>query len=64
MFLHGSKESNAGKWADLGRKEDTKAAEKFMYALYEVELEVDVKKDGSVDILKVNGTPLVNPVKG
>lgn len=56
MYLHGSKESGyeAGKKLKLKKA----ALEKFMYALYEVEFELEVETDGSYKILFVDGRQL------
>ena len=57
MYLHGSKEKNFENGMDLGLTGNT--LNNFMYALSEVELEVDVDQIiGTVQILKVNGREL------
>ena len=53
-YLHSSKDANYEKGQELGLSE--KALKLFMFALYEVELEVDVNEEtGEATILKVNG---------
>ncbi len=57
MYLHSNKEGNLGLGMDLELSGN--ALNNFMYALYEVEFEVDVDEvTGEVDILKVNGRKL------
>lgn len=50
-YLHSDKESNLDTAEGLGL--DEKAQDEFMYALYEVEFQLEVNKDGSYKILKV-----------
>ena len=57
MYAHGNKESNLEGGINLGLTGN--ALNTFMYALYEVEFEVDVDEcTGNVTILKVNGREL------
>lgn len=57
MYLHGSKEDNWDKGEEIGLSE--KALDKFKYALYEVEFEIEVNEEtGESTILKVNGREL------
>jgi len=54
MYLHGSKESNceAGEELRLSKK----ALENFVYALYEVEFDVEIDtKTGDTKIIAVDG---------
>lgn len=50
-YLHSDKESNLDTAEGLGL--DEKAQNAFMYALYEVEFQLEVQADGSYKILKV-----------
>ena len=50
-YLHSDKESNLDTAEGLGL--DEKAQNEFMYALYEVEFQLEVQADGSYKILKV-----------
>lgn len=56
IYLHGSKESNYNHGQTLGLS-DT-ACETFMYACYEVGIDLEVTRDGKATIIGVNGTPL------
>ena len=61
MYLNRSKDSNWETGRELGLSEE--AMKKFVYALYEVELDVLIDEvNGAVSILKVNGMDLVEPV--
>ena len=57
MYLQGSKESNYEVGAELGLSE--RALKKFLYALYEVEFDVEVNTDtGETTIIAVDGRGL------
>jgi len=56
MYLHGSKEFNYDLGEELGLSE--KQMENFKYALYEVELDVEIDEEGNATILKVDGVAL------
>jgi len=60
--LHSDKESNLDTAESLGL--DEKAQNEFMYALYEVEFDLEVNKDGTYKILKVTcGEDVLLPVE-
>ncbi len=50
-YLHSDKESNLDTATGLGL--DKKAQDEFMYALYEVEFQLEINEDGTYKILKV-----------
>lgn len=57
IYLHSSKESNESKGRDLGLKGE--ALDMFLYAGYEVALELEVNKEtGAAEIMKVDGRPV------
>ncbi len=56
MHLHSDKENNLYQGEKIGLIGN--ALNNFIYALYEVEFEVDIDKDGNTTILKVNGREL------
>lgn len=63
LYSHSSKDSNADKGDELGLSD--KAMEKFCYALYEVEFDVEINREtGKVMITAVNGMELREPVEG
>ena len=74
MYLHSSKEGNRELWEEIFQEECCECGctcevkeppENFIYALYEVEFDVDIDENtGKVMIEKVNGMPLVTPIKG
>ena len=51
IYLHSSKESMLDKGKKLGLSED--ACEEFMYALYEVGIEIEVYENGGYTIIGV-----------
>jgi len=58
MYLHSNKESNYDKGEEAGLSE--KALENFIYALYEVEFDVEVDtKTGYARIIAVDGHNLI-----
>ncbi len=62
LYLHRDKDSNYETAQGLGL--DEKAQDEFKYALYEVEFELEVNKDGSYKILKVtDGENVLLPVE-
>jgi len=63
-YLHGSKSSNHSKADELGIPEEGSVRDKFIYALYEVEFDMEVDMEtGETWILGVNGVKLEKPVK-
>lgn len=61
VYLHRDKETNLETAEGLELNE--KAQNEFMYALYEVEFELEVNDDGSYKILKVtDGDNVLLPV--
>lgn len=57
MYLYSDKETNVEKAREIGLSE--KAQQRFMYALYEVEFEVEIDEEtGKSKILKVDGKKL------
>ena len=60
--LYSSKSSMAETGRDAGLTETQ--LENFVYALYEVEFDIDVDDDGNATIVAVNGIPLTQPVRG
>lgn len=62
MCLHGSKELNYDIGKSLGLEGE--ALNNFMYALYEVEFDVEIAENGDCKILAVNGRELAqDPTK-
>ncbi len=54
MYLHGDKDSNWQIGEDIGLSEEA-IRENFKYALYEVELDVEVHKDGNIKVIAFDG---------
>ena len=60
VYLHSDKESmyeDATKYGLVGER-----AERFMYNLYEVKIDLEVDDAGDAIVTHVNGSPLVTPV--
>jgi len=72
FYLHGHKEYNWTEmeemiedglfdgWSDV-KKDDFR--DKFIYSLYEVELELEIYTDGSTKIVKVDGKEVIHKPK-
>ena len=59
MYLHSNKESNHDLGKQLGLSDEE--LKNFLFALYEVEFDVEVASNGDCKILAVNGIPLDRP---
>jgi hypothetical protein len=65
-YLHGEKETawHYNEENSLGMNEESAAFKKFIYSLYEVELDMEVDTDtGATRILTVNGIKLEQPAR-
>lgn len=63
-YVHSDKESNYDKAREFGLDNNKEFMDKFIYSLYEVELNMEVDtKTGEGCILGVNGIKLEKPVK-
>jgi hypothetical protein len=57
MYLHGDKDSNWRTGHDIGLSEEA-IRQEFKYALYEVEVEIEVNRDGTYKMVSVDGRTL------